>query len=203
VREHWNRFTSVQTTRATGLPYNCLALTGSTEFEEAKWDEQTSEYNNCYNYALNIATGKNSVPGQWKTRERHDQREKSEVNQAPGMVAGAILDGLTFLGTQYPPPNACPQNCHMVALYVRPGEDFHWARRDKDGTWSHKEGKLRPAKITKGGQPVTDPRDCPTRDGAGPAARQYEFCGVFCVCVCHAHPEREGDKTSWRDRYNQ
>lgn len=194
----------------TGLPYNCRALNGPPPFEPDKWDEQTNVYNNCYNYAVNIATGKMSWPGRYKGEDGHLYPRSELAGDCAYVVEGCRLDGLKFNPPETQEP-ACEENCHLVALYTRPREadadgnttrpaDFHFARRDGDGTWSHKMGDSSPERIRKNQQPIRDPRDFLTRDGTASSRRGWVFCGTFCVCRCQVDIEKEGDRTRWREQ---
>lgn len=57
---------------------------------------------------------------------------------------------------------------YKIAIYVAPGTDFHFARQDKDGTWSEKKGWNGPIKIIKTEDVTKNYRD-------------YEFVGIFKV----------------------
>ncbi len=203
ARRMWRKPSKPEYSKS-GLPYNCAALTEPLKFEPDKWDKQTSEYNNCYNYALNIATGRHSQPGRWKIPGGHQgwpYERATDPLQCEYLAAGAIYDGLTFLGPAWNGDLACSENCHMVALFVHPGKDFHWIRRDQDGTWSHKLGKLQPARITKNQRPITDPTLYPQTDSDSGSRGDFRLCGLFCVCKCQTFPERESDMHRWEDTF--
>ncbi len=197
----------------TGIPMKCSALSGPPKYEPEKWDEATNFYNNCYNYATNLATGKASHPGQWKGDDGHQYEKPAEAMTLDYLKKGCELDGLKYFN----PADSgltltCPKSCHLVALYILPhvvdqnGKstqkgDFHFARQDSDGTWSHKQGPFKPEKIKKNGQPITKPEDYSQRDMPGNARRRpYQFKGTFCVCKCQVDIEKEGDKTRWQQR---
>ncbi|MBV9102244.1 MAG: hypothetical protein JO060_01570 [Candidatus Eremiobacteraeota bacterium] len=63
---------------------------------------------------------------------------------------------------------------------MAPGYDFHWYRRDRDGTWSHKPGGTEARNVDNSGHIITDPR---TAD-RGPYT---QFCGCYCVCAGKVH----------------
>jgi hypothetical protein len=196
-----------------GPASDCSRLNGPPPFED--WDETTAQYNNCYNYALNIATGKMSEPGRWKGDDGHPYENQNTQFTCDYVRAGCELDGLTtFVPGSQPPnddPNSalppCGENCHRIALYVRPHEDgliqgFHFARQDQDGTWSMKWGPYPATRIMVNGAPMTHPRQF--MDRTEPNAyrpRDWIFCGTYCVCRCQVHPEKEGDKTRWREEH--
>lgn len=60
----------------TGLPKNCGAFAGPPAFEPERWDANITEFNNCYNYAVNIVTGRHSYPGCWKGDDGHKWLDK-------------------------------------------------------------------------------------------------------------------------------
>lgn len=73
--------------------------------------------------------------------------------------------GLQVLPTNLEEDN---ENEYKIAVYVKPGRDFHFARQDSNGNWSEKNGwwdkikTLKPEDVTK------------TYDG-------YKFIGMFKV----------------------
>jgi hypothetical protein len=55
---------------------------------------------------------------------------------------GAIKDrGIELVTPDYDPDSSYNSNYRTLqALVISPGHDYHWYRRDEDGTWSHKPG---------------------------------------------------------------
>jgi hypothetical protein len=132
-------------------------------------DPGTQYTNNCYNYATNKQTNSFAQPGGFLP---------------PGDItcdtvsAGATADG--FEPITHGDPDSCgPGDC-VVALVIQPGppanpvQDFHWYRRNSDGSWSHKPGQTRATRNDASGNPITDPQ---TADRGGYTI----FCGYYCV----------------------
>jgi hypothetical protein len=125
---------------------------------------------NCYSYAVNDLDrngGMDGNPGErtanapatWVDR-RNPQTYNAYIRQ---IIAGAQSDGLTWIGRE-------PVQRHghyLVAFFMRPaipgagndyqGHEFHWARQDEDGRWSHKYGNLYVTRLDYGGNPIADP----------------------------------------------
>ena len=125
-----------------GLP--CI----EPDFNASLW---SSTSNNCYNYAVDIATGTYAQPG------RAGGAQYTSLNES--VVRGAaVLDGLK--DHEDPDQGKFPEtsNC-LLALVAIPGIDYHFYRRDSDGTWSHKPGPRSPTQLDNAWQPITDPRN--------------------------------------------
>lgn len=170
-------------------------------------DENTKPYDNCYDYACNkrtdhapplppaVTSRDFSVPG-WRGQGTSPLRvrrigivrdpDTGEVTGArplyevscQGIRAGAIADGLREVGED----GECSDQCWKVAYYRRPltatrSGDFHFARQDADGRWSHKLGQG-PVERLPAGDP-DDETPVPEREGIVP---DYEFCGYLCCC---------------------
>lgn len=138
------------------------------EYEPSVWNDADGvQYNNnCYNYACDMRTGTYAQPGR-ATGNQYASLNCQEVG------AGAVSDGL--VETDCDDGCGCRDCCHLVALVVWPGRDYHWYRRDRNGRWSHKLGGTPATDLDDSGNPITDPR---TAD-RGPYT---EFCGCYCVC---------------------
>jgi hypothetical protein len=187
------------------LPRNCGALNGPPAFEPGKWNDAISLFNNCYNYACNIVTGRFAWPGHWKGPDGHKWLEQDlKKLTCDFAVEGCQLDGLLWFPADQGVDVGCADTCHLIALFTREERTdasgnvtqsggFHFARKDDDGTWSEKPGSLRPRKMKKNGQEVTDPRDA--------MSAEWKFCGVFCVCRCEVNIEKEGDQLRWEDAH--
>jgi len=145
------------------------ALPSQAEPPTADLGNWTSPCYNCYNYGTNKKSAFFAQPG------------------GPGAIPaggvtcdnttkGATGDGLVqVVWSPGDPEPVCPPNSCLVALAVTPdGSDYHWYRKNQDGTWSQKHG----------GDPATDKGDDgKALDPQNPASRgDYStFCGYFCV----------------------
>lgn len=83
---------------------------------------------------------------------------------------------------------ACVANMpgyYLIALFVAPGVDYHWARQDRDGMWSHKPGWDVATDLDSAGRPIADPRDCDMRltlddpSTRAPLVVPYEFSTFY------------------------
>lgn len=119
---------------------------------------------NCYNYATNIK----AQGGANKWFAQPGGGVAANVNCA-NVVAQATADGLVQVpwAAGMPEP-VCPAGQCLVALAVDPGVDYHWYRKNADGTWSHKPGQTRARLL--GGSPTN----------AALRGAYVNFCGFFC-----------------------
>ena len=146
------------------LTWAALCIPG---FDPAPWNDggAVQHSNNCYNYACDVRSGTFAQPGTASGRP-------FGATDCAAVASGATSDGLTAVSCD---SSECDDCCHQVALVIWPGVDFHWYRRDRSGTWSHKPGQTRARDVDNSGNPITDPR---TAD-RGP---YVDFCGCFCAC---------------------
>lgn len=142
-------------------------------YDPAAWNDANGiQYsNNCYNYACNIQTNTFAQPGLASGNEY-------TTLTCPSVGAGAQSDGLAPINCDE--GCGCGECCHLVALVMAPGIDFHWYRRDRNGMWSHKPGGTQARNVDNSGQPITDPR---TAD----RGMYTQFCGCYCVCTGKVH----------------
>ena len=148
------------------------ALPSQAEPPTADLGNWMSPCYNCYNYATNKMTALFAQPG------------------GPGTVpvGGATCDNVTKAATgdglvqvvwsAGDPEPVCPPNSCLVALAVEPiasGGDYHWYRKNKDGTWSQKHGGLKARDTGDDGSKPFDPRN------PGSRGSYSIFCGYFCV----------------------
>src|SRR5215210_1604632 len=107
----------------------CRFIWRRPRYEPARWNDANGiQYNNnCYNYACDIQTGTYAQPGQ------------ATGNHYTALICPAVTSGAASDGLQPHSCDAgCARCCHLVALVMAPGYDFHWYRRDDNGLWSHK-----------------------------------------------------------------
>ena len=55
---------------------------------------------------------------------------------------------------------AKPGNWVVALVYATDGSDYHWYRRNDDGTWSHKPGSTPIIHWDDSGNTITDPATC-------------------------------------------
>ena len=55
---------------------------------------------------------------------------------------------------------AKPGNWVVALVYATDGSDYHWYRRNDDGTWSHKPGSTPVISWDASGNTITDPATC-------------------------------------------
>jgi hypothetical protein len=137
------------------------------EFDPSTWNDGASiqRTNNCYNFACDIQSGTFAQPGNASGNPfaSTDCASVEQAARSDGLDTGSCDDA------------ECAECCHQVALVIWPGVDFHWYRRDRSGSWSHKPGQTPARDTDNSGSAISDPR---TAD-RGP---YVDFCGCFCVC---------------------
>eukprot|EP00743_Colponemidia_sp_Colp-15_P004126 GILK01004454.1.p1 GENE.GILK01004454.1~~GILK01004454.1.p1 ORF type:complete len:354 (+),score=41.66 GILK01004454.1:39-1064(+) len=119
--------------------------------------------NNCYNYGNDVLTNSFAQPGRGTSA-------KWQVNTCEDVKRAAVSDGLTWVGTSLPQEH--PDHGHYIALLIWPDTNFHWARKDIDGTWSHKPGGTPVKNTDNSGAAITDP-------SKSDFAPWTQFCGYF------------------------
>lgn len=148
-----------------------------------------AETNNCYAYSVNDrdpADAKKTYqagPGE-RTRGRAAfaisgmiaSNYKAYIRQT---IEGNISDGMIFTGQEM----KSRKGYYRAALYMRPARhdtdnpleaiEYHYARQNRDGTWSHKYGPLNVTNIDYGGHLM--------RDAAKADMGDYKFIGYFLV----------------------
>lgn len=144
-------------------------------YEPSWWNVPSRQpFNNCYNYAADHRTDTFHVTG---------------GGGQPGAAAGAMYTALACGAVRAAAvadklidspgaDNRCPGEGHLVALVVAPNQDFHWYRKGRNGSWSHKPGPTAVTNVDNSGAAIPDPR---TAD-RGP---YHDFC-TFMV-VMHGH----------------
>jgi hypothetical protein len=144
-------------------------------FNPSKWNDNmdVTLNNNCYNYCNDKITMTFAQPGQASHQNRNNDTPE-EIKQ------NAIEDGLVWMGEDN--PGDCP-NGHLVVCFMIPGGDWHWWRKDSDGTWSHKMAKDPATNLDNSEPPhiITDPENNCDRGG-------YDLkVGYFCTCGDNAN----------------
>ena len=164
------------------------------KYDEKTWNDGIKEQTrNCYDYALNRKpldepgsdTDRNRDPGARARRKRPKAWTCDNVideAEADGVDMGEKSKRTITLATE------CGSDCYKVALYVAPATelvpegDYHWARQDDDGRWSHKFGNQEIMREDDKGKEFTaDPEKAFFER---PMDRQpYGFCRYGCVCT--------------------
>jgi len=120
--------------------------------------------NNCYNYGTDILTNTFAQPGVGSSTLRYGGITCESISMR------AVSDGLIPLNTTETPTDV-PEVGHYVSLWSSPW-DYHWARRDSNGMWSHKPGMSPVKTVDNAGMPMKNP--------ATASMRPYtEMCGYF------------------------
>jgi len=144
------------------------------QYEESKFnpdfwnlDAYVRSNNNCYNYGRNWKTNTFAQPG------RHSGATASTMSVSAVKTA-AMNDGLVerchcLPASEYPR--------RLMALFIAPGVDYHWYRKQKNGFWGHKPGGTAARNYDNSGVLITDPRTC--NRGAGTSLNYTDFGGFF------------------------
>ncbi len=150
---------------AAAVPDRCAC---APLWDPAWWNDggPIQSGNNCYNYAADYRSDTYAQPGR-AAGATYASVGATDVRLAA--LADALLDA--------PPRNRCPGKGHLVALCVSPW-DFHWYRKQRSGSWTHKPGPDPVTQLDEAGQPIADPR---TAD-RGPYTQFFGF-----LTVVHGH----------------
>ena len=144
-------------------------------YEPGEWNSASIQgMNNCYAYAVDDRRTTRDWPQPGGAVGRPYQ-----CYTGPEVARAAIMDGLIPVGEPVQKPGH-----YLVALLISPHDDYHWARQDDDGGWSHKAGNGEVSRLDKSGDPIVDPR----------AANwgRYSF-------FCYFHVPKGGIKVEIRD----
>jgi len=138
-------------------------------------------YNNCYNYAMNVATNTFAQPGRAYFGYNPVNANTLTCTE---MSAFASLDGTLNNGedrlkfNSYSESAACTGAYRpaKTALVLAPGYDYHWYRLDRnsDGRWSHKQGQTPAKRTDESGRQIYSP------SGANRGV-YTQVCGYFCT----------------------
>ena len=138
-------------------------------FEPKKWhacqpdDWKCTNGVNCYSYILDNPKYFWAVPGigfaHTETRKYFDSFntlfQDTPIPEFQNKIKeGAKKDGLIPVETQKDQAGFT-----LAALFFPKNEhDFHWYRKDSDGTWSHKNGYQAVRNTDESGEIITDPK---------------------------------------------
>lgn len=76
--------------------------------------------------------------------------------------------------------DVCDIGYYKVALVIAPNRDYHWYRKNYDGTWSHKPGGTAVTNLDRKGNLIYDPESCDRTTGF---PSYSEFVGFYQVNV--------------------
>jgi hypothetical protein len=150
-----------------GATLQGLKILFAPRFNPGRWNDlpKICHHNNCYNYANNKITNTFAQPG------RGSGAHIPRVANCPGTGKAAHSDGQKPLGPKFNPEKPCPDG-QWIALFVWPGQDYHWYRCDANRKWSHKPGPTAAKNTDDEGRLIEDPQSC--------ARGHYtKFCGYF------------------------
>lgn len=180
-------FASPAAAHAPGACEYAPAAPGSTT-TYTFWQKLKGErlrLSNCYCYALDVFKGGWCQPG---LGGGAGDITPAEMNCA-ALTARVLADGARRApraeAVEGPPAPAGAPGAHFIALWARPqascggaggagcGPDYHFARRDASGAWSHKVGEGPATDRDSAGHLITDP------EAAAIGGGYTEFCGYF------------------------
>ena len=151
-----------------------LALTGcSVSKTTSNTNEPYSGGANCYAYAMKLEFDpRNNKPFRNKPQPGEfsgNMLTYKDLKGGPVKVKEKINKKVTadtkVLKLNYKEVSSAnhtpKQGNWVVALvYASDGSDYHWYRRNEDGTWSHKPGITPIISWDASGNPITDPATC-------------------------------------------
>ena len=137
-------------------------------------DDAYSGQANCYAYAMNLEndprTGepfkRKPQPGEFAGQEWSDDFMKSgdatkvEEEFFRRLSADAEVLGLKVTRVNFASYEAKQGNWVVALAYASDGSDYHWYKRDPDGTWSHKRGAYIVENWDYAHRTITDPANC-------------------------------------------
>jgi len=136
---------------------------------------------NCYSYFLNVLNPRGMAgkpqPGLISTGyvEHIDcpTIRKAVMDDNPRAI---ITWGLEKVNDK------CPKTYYKGFMAVNSnGEDYHFYRQDRDGSWSHKPGSTPPSKVDARGKRIFNPATA-SRDYSLQGGVNYDVpCSFFCV----------------------
>jgi RHS repeat-associated protein len=166
---------------ARGNPVRWVDLQGTyvLRFDPDFWNKSgVVERNNCYNYACNDPGNDYRQPGGISGRKYNNMPNPPHFS-CNNLLQNAIRDGLIPIDPIKYKKKGCPPKWHKVCLYISDDgdfSDFHWYRRDSDGSWSNKPGGQNISRCYLGTNiPITNP------DIDAPLRGYEKKCGCLCA----------------------
>lgn len=147
---------------------------------------------NCLSYALNLKKDTPVVASSWFNPSAKKQDLLSNVVSQVNSIHGKGLPSSAPLGKIVTDGRADP-GYYLVAFYISHSEndedgcldDYHFARQDRDGGWSHKTGKKIPTNKDASGKVISDPATADLHyeytEERGELFAEYKLVGYFQV----------------------
>jgi len=163
--------------------------------DEYNKDDATRKTHNCLSYALGIMEPKAAEACRKMVNKKHcrhlfpqpgNRSHRRNMNKNSRLRCGVITDLLLKDYPEIKPTtfyDKCPKNHYKIASVADRGNDHHWYRQNKDGSWSHKSGEQDVTDRDALGQKIFNPKQASRNYTSKPDSDlNYEdFCGFFCV----------------------
>lgn len=164
------------------------------DFDPDLWNvkRDVRETHNCFAYALNIhdprqiarCRGKpecNAPYPQPGSASGHEGFANNIPKTCPNLLVRIQGDNPNITRTDF--ESTCPTGTSKIALIVDESDDYHFARQDSDGYWSHKPGGTRVTAADAFGHRIARPdAACFNYKAAKKGDLNYNiFCSYMCV----------------------
>lgn len=177
------------------------------KYNQKKWlSKYVKKSHNCYSYFMNNIN--KSIVRACKNKKRlkkATKKVKKTIDRCylpqPGNVKGypplgprykrkrkdicrkvnerVLADNKEIYNTTM--KKGCKKKEYMGAMVVS-GRGYHFYRRDKDGYWSHKFGRLKPVKVDTAGNKIKDPKTAKRNWKRTPGySTKKAFCKYYCL----------------------
>ena len=128
---------------------------------------------NCYAYAMKLEndprTGlpftRKPQPGEFSGNGLTNKDLKGSFEKVKKVINKKVSADAKVLNLNYTEVYSADHipkagNWVVALAYATDGSDYHWWRRNDDGTWSHKPGDAPIINWDESGNPITDPKNC-------------------------------------------
>jgi len=150
-----------------------VGLSGCSSNTPASAPEPYSNQANCYAYAMKLENDprtekpfqRKPQPGEFSgngltARDLRGDSETVKSNINKKVLADAEVLNLNYTEVSSADHVAKSGNWVVALVYATDGTDYHWYRRNDDGTWSHKPGSTPIISWDASGHTITDPATC-------------------------------------------
>ncbi len=150
-----------------------ITLSSCSSNESTSTVSPYSNQANCYAYAMKLEndprTGEpfqsKPQPGEFSGngltyRDLYGDSETVKNNINKKVIADAEVLNLNYIEVSSANHTAKPGNWVVALAYATDGSDYHWYRRNDDGSWSHKPGSTPIINWDAAGQTISDPATC-------------------------------------------